>query len=109
MSHTELKEKARREGIRWYIISTLHKALPHTTGELFLRDVMQEIYGKDFAVSLTEIRQALKYLEERSLVKLTITPMDSWFADLSVAGVDLAEYTIDCRAGIARPPKYWKD
>ena len=31
-----------------------------------------------------------------------------WFADLTHLGVDIAEYTIDCQAGIARPEKYWE-
>ena len=31
-----------------------------------------------------------------------------WFADLTRLGVDLAEYTIDCQPGIARPDKYWE-
>ena len=30
-----------------------------------------------------------------------------WFADLTRFGTDVAEYTIDCDPGIARPQKYW--
>ena len=35
------------------------------------------------------------------------TPQGRWFADLTRIGVDLAEYTIPCEPGIARPEKYW--
>ena len=35
-------------------------------------------------------------------------PSGMWFADLTSLGVDIAEYTVDCRAGIARPEKYWE-
>ncbi len=30
-----MNEKARREGMRWHIINTLHKARPYTTSEIF--------------------------------------------------------------------------
>ena len=31
----------------------------------------------------------------------------AWFADLTRYGVDVAEYTVDCQPGVARPAKYW--
>ena len=39
-----MMEKARREGMRWHLLNTLHKAMPYTTSEQFLRDVMAGIY-----------------------------------------------------------------
>lgn len=99
-------EKARREGMRWYIISTLNKARPHTTSEVFLLDVMRGIYPDATAL---ELRQQLDYLHGRALVLLTKQPHGHWFSDLTRYGVDIAEYTIDCEAGIARPIKYWSD
>ena len=38
-----MMEKARREGMRWHLLNTLHKAMPYTTSEQFLRDVMAGI------------------------------------------------------------------
>ena len=36
-----MNEKARREGMRWHLVNTLHKARPYTTSEVFLLDVMR--------------------------------------------------------------------
>lgn len=100
-----MNEKARREGMRWHIINTLNKARPYTSSEVFLLDVMRGIYPDATAM---ELRQQLDYLKDRRLVELVKQPSGMWFADLNRLGVDIAEYTIDCEAGIARPPKYWE-
>lgn len=100
-----MNEKARREGMRWHLINTLNKARPYTSSEVFLLDVMRGIYPDATAL---ELRQQLDYLKDRRLVELVKQPSGMWFADLNRLGVDIAEYTIDCEAGIARPPKYWE-
>ena len=100
-----MNEKARREGMRWHIINTLNKARPYTSSEVFLLDVMR---GIDPDATALELRQQLDYLKDRRLVELVKQPSGMWFADLNRLGVDIAEYTIDCEAGIARPPKYWE-
>lgn len=100
-----MNEKARREGMRWHLINTLNKARPYTTSEVFLLDVMRGIYPNATAL---ELRQQLEYLQDRKLVDLTKQPSGMWFADLNRLGVDIAEYTIVCNPGIARPEKYWE-
>lgn len=100
-----MNEKARREGMRWHLINTLNKARPYTSSEVFLLDVMRGIYPN---VTALELRQQLEYLQDRRLLDLTKQPSGMWFADLNRLGVDIAEYTIDCQAGIARPEKYWE-
>lgn len=100
-----MNEKARREGMRWHLINTLNKARPYTSSETFLLDVMRGIYPD---VTPLELRQQLEYLQDRRLLDLTKQPSGMWFADLNRLGVDIAEYTIDCQAGIARPEKYWE-
>ena len=100
-----MNEKARREGMRWHLINTLNKARPYTSAEVFLLDVMRGIYPD---VTALELRQQLEYLQDRELIDLTKQPSGMWFADLNRLGVDIAEYTIDCQAGIARPEKYWE-
>lgn len=100
-----MNEKARREGMRWHLINTLNKARPYTSSEVFLLDVMRGIYPD---VTTLELRQQLEYLQDRHLIELTKQPSGMWFADLNRLGVDVAEYTIDCQAGIARPEKYWE-
>lgn len=100
-----MNEKYRREGMRWHIINTLNKARPYTSSEVFLLDVMRGIYPNATAL---ELRQQLEYLQDRKLLDLTKQPSGMWFADLNRLGVDIAEYTIECQAGIARPEKYWE-
>lgn len=104
MISEELMAKQRREGMRWNIINTLNMTRPHTTAETFLLDIMNVIYPCTTAL---ELRQQLDYLADRKLVDLNKTPHGLWFADLTSLGVDIAEYTVDCRAGIARPEKVW--
>lgn len=72
---------------------------------MFLLDVMRGIYPDATAL---ELHQQLEYLSDRRLIDLTKQPTGMWFADLTRLGVDLAEYTIDCQPGIARPDKYWE-
>jgi len=98
-------EKERREGIRWNLINTLDKNRPYTAGEQFLLQVMQGIYPQ---VTALEVRRALDYLADRGLVTLDKKPSGVWFADLTRYGVDVAEYTVECHPGIARPEKYWE-
>lgn len=96
--------KIRREGLRWNLINTLNLNRPFTTAETWLLDVMRASYPD---VSGLEVRKELDYLMDRELITITKQPSGMWFADLTRHGVDIAEYTIDCEAGIARPPKYW--
>ncbi|EGY52043.1 hypothetical protein [Neisseria shayeganii] len=104
MISEELMAKARREGMRWNIINTLNKARPHTAPETLLLDIMNAIYPQTTAL---ELRQQLDYLADRKLIDLSKTPHGLWFADLTSLGVDIAEYTVECRPGIARPEKVW--
>ncbi len=98
--------KVRRESMRWNLLNTLNKARPYTSNEQFLLEVMRAIYPDATAL---EIRRELDYLGDRDLVDLNKTPSGAWFADLTRYGVDIAEYTIDCDPGIARPVKYWAE
>lgn len=100
-----MNEKARREGMRWHLVNTLHKARPYTTSEVFLLDVMRGIYPDATAL---ELRQQLDYLADRKMVELNKQSSGMWFADLTSLGVDIAEYTVECYPGIARPEKYWE-
>lgn len=100
-----MMQKARTEGIRWQLLSILNKARPHTTSEQFLIDVLRQLYPD---ITGIELRRELDYLADRKLVDIVKQPIGLWFADLTRLGVDLAEYTIDCQPGIARPEKYWE-
>jgi len=96
--------KIRREHLRWLIILTLNNARPIGSFEGPVLSVAQAEYPDATAL---ELRRELDYLHDRELVQVIKRPDSKWFAELTRLGVDLAEYTIDCEPGIARPEKYW--
>ena len=96
--------KVRRESIRWMILLTLNNARPVGAYEELVLTTIQGVYLDATAL---EVRRELEYLGDRNLVKLTKEPSGRWFSELTRYGVDIAEYTIDCEPGIARPQKYW--
>lgn len=96
--------KVRREHLRWLIILTLNNARPVGSLEGPILCVAQSEYPDATAL---ELRRELDYLDDRELVTVVKRPDGRWFAELTRLGVDLAEYTISCEPGIARPEKYW--
>ena len=96
--------KVRRESMRWNILLTLNNARPIGAYEELVLSTIQAIYPDATAL---ELRRELDYLAGRELIRLDKQPSGKWFAGLTRHGVDLAEYTIDCEPGIARPAKYW--
>lgn len=97
-------QRARRESMRWLIILTLNNARPVGCFEGPILSVAQSEYPDATA---HELRRELDYLADRQLLEVNKRPDGRWFADLTHVGVDLAEYTIACEPGIARPEKYW--
>lgn len=96
--------KVRRESMRWNILLTLNNARPIGAYEELVLATIQAIYPDATAL---EVRRELDYLADRKLVELRKEPSGRWFCDLTRYGVDVAEYTVDCAPGIARPGKYW--
>lgn len=96
--------KVRREALRWLILLTLNNARPMGAYEGPVLSVAQSEYPDATAI---EIRRELDYLHGRELVTLRKEPSGKWFSNLTRHGTDVAEYTIDCEPGIARPTKYW--
>lgn len=96
--------KVRRESMRWLILLTLNNARPIGAYEELVLFTLQAIYSD---ATDSEVRRELDYLSDRGLVGIKKEPSGRWFADLTRYGVDVAEYTVDCDPGIARPPKYW--
>lgn len=97
-------DKTRREALRWIVVLTLNHARPIGALEGPILSVARSQYPDATAL---EMRRHLDYLADRLLIKLEKRPDGVWFADLTRIGVDLAEYTIECEPGIARPAKYW--
>ncbi|HPQ94958.1 MAG: hypothetical protein KDI44_14225 [Thiothrix sp.] len=96
--------KQRREALRWLLILALNNSRPIQAHESLLLLTAQGVFSD---ASAHEIRRELGYLEERKLAEIDRNPAGFWLADLTAAGIDIAEYTVDCRPGIARPEKYW--
>ncbi|MFI8383338.1 hypothetical protein [Pseudomonas sp. NPDC079086] len=92
--------KVRRESMRWYILLTLNNARPVDPHEALVLSTIQGIYTD---ATQHEVRRELDYLKDRSLVTLDKQPSGVWIAGLTHYGVDVAEYTIACNPGIARP------
>jgi hypothetical protein len=97
-------EKTRRESMRWIVLLTLHNASPIGAWEELILSTVQGMYPDATA---HEVRRQLDYLSDRALVSLKKEPSGRWFADLTRDGTDVAEYTVECDPGIARPTKYW--
>lgn len=97
-------KKARREQIRWLILVTLKAAQPVGANEALVLDVLN---GAKMQVTLHELREELDYLEQRELLRISEQDSPLWFAKLTRTGIDVAEYTVECDPGIARPKKYF--
>ena len=96
--------KVRRESMRWNILLTLNNARPIGAYEELVLSTIQAIYPDATAL---EVRRELDYLSDRDLVELRKEPSGRWWGSLTRYGTDIAEYTLDCEPGIARPAKYW--
>lgn len=96
--------KVRRESMRWSLILTLNNARPIGAHEQLVLQTVQGVYPD---ATLTEVRRELEYLHDRKLIEVERDPAGAWRAKLTHYGVDLAEYTVECFPGIARPEKYW--
>ena len=99
-------EKGRRETLRWLILYALWASRPLGAAELMLLTYAREGVPD---VTTRELRNELDYLAERELLRLDGRDGPQWRAKLTRYGTDVAEYTLPCEPGIARPPKYWGD
>lgn len=96
--------KVRRESLRWLVLLTLNNARPIGAYEGPILAVAQSEYPD---ATPLELRRELDYLADRKLVEVERRPDGRWHAELTRYGVDIAEYTVTCEPGIARPEKYW--
>ncbi|MGJ7605473.1 hypothetical protein GNX71_29085 [Variovorax sp. RKNM96] len=103
MNHID-SAKLRREGLRWLILLALNNARPIGAHESVVLSAANSIYPD---ATPLELRREIDYLANRDLVKIRKDPSGPWFADLTRFGTDVAEYSVDCEPGIARPAKYW--
>lgn len=93
-------ERARREAIRWHILTTLHLSQPQGSTDVFLLSVLRTGYPD---ATLQEVRKHLDYLEDRQLIAVSEKHTGTWVAEIGRHGVDVVEYTVPVEPGIARP------
>ncbi len=96
--------KVRRESMRWYILITLNTSRPVDPHEAVVLSTIQAMYSD---ATPMELRRELDYLVDRKLVTVVKSPSGPWIAGITALGVDVVEYSVDCRPGIARPEKYY--
>lgn len=98
-------DKQRRELLRWHILLVLNVARPIGASEDLILAAVNDMKAQ---VTQHELRRELDYLEERELLKITGKGTAAgWHAELTRTGIDVAEYTVECDPGIARPKKYF--
>lgn len=96
--------KVRRESLRWNILLTLNNSRPIDPHESLVLSTLQSVYAD---LTPVELRRELDYLKDRLLATVETSPSGPWVVGLTALGVDVAEYTVDCHPGIARPEKFW--
>ncbi len=96
--------KARREGMRWYMLQAIHRGEPVGCGDRALLTIMGDIYT---GVTPSELQQQMSYLEKRKMIEIVKQPDGHWHGRCTALGIDVVDYTVDCHAGIARPAMYW--
>lgn len=95
----------RTRHLRWLVLLTLNHARPLGGADRMVLQVAQAEYAD---ATLNELRRELDYLQRRELIALRRPPdAGPWYAELTRHGIDVAEHTVDCEPGIARPEKYW--
>ncbi|MBH03989.1 MAG: hypothetical protein CMP08_07680 [Xanthomonadales bacterium] len=97
-------EKIQRENMRWRILQTAEVSHPWPVREDLL---LSTVAGPDMPITSTDLRREVAYLERRELVTVKNRGLGPYLVELTRYGLDLAQYTIDCQPGIARPEKYW--
>jgi L-rhamnose isomerase len=90
-------EKHRREQIRASILIVLDVARPVATGERTVHSALGDV---DDYVGQGELRRALKYLEDKSLVEIDEDNPHQWKLMLTSKGVDVVQKTRDLPPGI---------
>ena len=94
--------KFRREFSRWIILLTLNNSRPIGNTD---RTILSVVKAEFVDFTLDELRREIDYLKDRKLleVKRPMVSTEPWKCELTRYGVDVAEYTVECQPGIARP------
>ena len=94
-------KKSLTEVARWYILVALDAGRPLPVSEDILLRTLDDVPLK---LTHHELRRELDYLRDRKIIEVQDVD-EHWSAQLTALGVDIVEYTVECRPGIARPPR----
>lgn len=102
MHPTDELERHQREEARWRLLFAAYHSTPMAIGETVLWRTIT-----DLAIPCTprDIRRELTFLERSGLISISGQNRERWSVELTAAGINVVEYTIDAPAGITRPPR----
>ena len=100
----DVTSQQRREAARWIILQTTSLGGHIGVTEEMVLPVLRASW---LGTSRELMRNEIDYLERRGLITTDRSPLKPWRIHLTRAGQDVVEYTVECEAGIDRPPKYW--
>lgn len=98
-------DQAQREDARWRIMNLLNKTRPSAISETIVHRHLA--HDLEMPYGPHAVRKELLYLRDKGLVEIPDTDASTWIARVTVDGVDVVEYAVDCPAGIARPRKFY--
>lgn len=105
MSHDADMTGRRIDHIRWVILLCLNEARPSSCSEHLIH---LGVRGDVEDVRPDEIRRELDFLEKDGCV--TIDRSDTlprWLVTLTVRGINVSTWKVECPPGIGRPRKYF--
>lgn len=99
-------EHFRCQEIRWRFLAVCNAGRPQPIQEMLMLRALEDI---NLNLTANELRREACYLAEKGLIECRkpINPENPWSFSLTVQGVDVVDYSVDCPAGINRPEKYW--
>ena len=100
MNYSATVLKARREAIRWHLLSAVDLSRPVGIYTEALLPIVRSVYPD---ATHQEVRRELDYLEVRAMCVIARDPIDRWFVTLTRTGIEFVEYTLDAQPGVARP------
>jgi hypothetical protein len=97
-----VNQEVRRRLIRWIVLDALNHGRPFPIAESI---VLSVIRGLPMQCTALELRCELAYLEICGCLVLSRHEGAPWTAELTRAGIDIADYTVEVEPGIARPTR----
>ena len=100
LNYSAAAPKARREAIRWHLLSAVDLSRPVGIYTEALLPIIHSVYPD---ATHQEVRRELDYLETREMCSIARDPLERWFVSLTRTGIEFVEYTLDAQPGVARP------